>query len=82
MASKNATSALLFDAIMDSQWSVAEGLILEDRGLLFRSRVHDNNTVLQAACVKNAPTHLIELLLSKGLNVGERNDVSEICENL
>jgi hypothetical protein len=71
----HATSPLLFDAMCEENFSLAEALIDEDRGLKFVSTVHTNNTVLHAAVIHDAPTKLIKDLLDKGLDPNDRNDM-------
>jgi hypothetical protein len=69
------SSPLLFDALSEANFSLAEALVAENRGLSFISAVHTNNTVLHAAVIANAPTKLIKALVDKGLDPNARNDM-------
>ena len=68
-------SPLLFDALSERNFDLAEALIEENRGLQFVSQVHSANTVLHAAVFCDAPTRIIKLLVEKGADVNQGNDV-------
>jgi hypothetical protein len=66
-------SPLLFDALNEKNWELAEALVCENHGLLYTSQVHNGNSVLHAAVLNNAPTHLVKMLLEKGADPNLNN---------
>jgi len=70
-------SPLLFDALSEKNFSLAEALIDENRGLKFISAADENNSVLHTAVIHHAPLILIQKLLDKGADPNQPNLVSQ-----
>lgn len=67
-------SPLLFDALSEKKWDLAEALISENHGLKYTSTHHNGVTVLHAAILYQAPTPLIRMLLERGLDPNMPNN--------